>query len=142
MIVYLDTSAFVPMFIEEPTTAACRSIWEEADTIASTRLLFVEASAALARSLRSGRTEESSFRSRTAVLNSLWDQVRIMEFDQTLMEQAVVVARQFPLRGFDAVHCAAGSLVGDETAVMASADNALLRAWRDLGLSTFDPNRN
>jgi predicted nucleic acid-binding protein len=142
LIVYIDTSAFVPMFIEEPTTAACRRIWEEADTIASTRLLFVEASAALARSLRRGRTGESSFRSRSAMLHSLWEQVRVLELDQDLMDRAAAVTAQFPLRGFDAVHCAAGSLIGDDTAVMVSADNSLLRAWEDLGLSTFDPNRN
>jgi predicted nucleic acid-binding protein len=142
MIVYLDTSALVPMFIEEPTTAACRRIWDEADTIASTRLLFIEASAALARSLRSGRTGVSSFRSRSAMLDSLWDQVRIMELDQNLMERAAAVTNQFPLRGFDAVHCAAGSLIGDDNAVRVSADNSLLGAWTDLGLSTFDPNRN
>jgi predicted nucleic acid-binding protein len=142
MIVYLDTSAFVPMFIEEPTTAACRRIWEEADVITSMRLLFVEASSALARSLREGRTPESSFVARRAALASIWEQVRVVEIDQALMERAADATTSFSLRGFDAVHCAAGGLIGDESAVMASADNHLLKAWRKLGLSTFDPNRN
>jgi predicted nucleic acid-binding protein len=55
LIGYLDTSAFVPLLIEEPTSAACLEFWNAADAVISTRLLYVESAAALARAERNGR---------------------------------------------------------------------------------------
>ena len=48
MIGYLDTSALVPLLIGEATSPACREFWNTADAVTSTRLLYVEAVAALA----------------------------------------------------------------------------------------------
>jgi hypothetical protein len=45
---YLDTSAFVPLLIAEPTTA-CRRFWDAAAAVVSSRLLHVETAAALSR---------------------------------------------------------------------------------------------
>lgn len=142
MVVYLDTSTFVPMFIDEPTTPECRSIWEAADHVTSTRLLFVEASSALARAVRNGRSSPATFNVRKDQLELLWSQVKVIELDEELMERAATMTSRFALRGFDAVHCAAGESVGDDSAFMASADKALLRSWQALGLRTVDPNRN
>ena len=142
MIVYLDTSAFVPMFIDEPTTTECRALWEVADQITSTRLLFVEAASALARAVREGRTTEATFRLRQGQLALLWNQVKVIELDTEIMERAAMMTSRFSLRGFDAVHCAAGEAVGDESALMASADRSILHGWHELGLRTFDPKQN
>ena len=48
MIVYVDTSALVPLLINEPTSEACGEIWDSADSITVTRLAYIEAVAALA----------------------------------------------------------------------------------------------
>lgn len=48
MIGYLDASAFVPLLIAEPGSAACRRFWNDADSVVSSRLLYVETAAALA----------------------------------------------------------------------------------------------
>ena len=142
MVVYLDTSSFVPMFIDEPTTPVCRALWEAADQVTSTRLLFVEASSALSRAVRDGRTSPATFNERMIQLELLWTQIRIIELDKELMERAAAMTSRFALRGFDAVHCAAGESVGDDSAFMASADKPLLRSWQELGLRTVDPNQN
>jgi predicted nucleic acid-binding protein len=49
---YLDTSALVPLLIAEPTSAACRRFWDDADTVVFSRLLYVETAAALAQARR------------------------------------------------------------------------------------------
>lgn len=134
MIAYLDTSAFVPMLVEEPTSEACIEIWDQADSVVSTRLLYVEASAALARTDPGVRTLDR--------LDQLWGQIKVIEFEEVLMSAAAAAAFRFGLRGFDAVHFAAGTSIADGTAVLASAGTEILDAWKELGLSTFDPNWN
>jgi uncharacterized protein with PIN domain len=52
---YVDTSAFVPLLINEPTSEACRRFWDDADVVVSSRLLYVETAAALAQARRMGR---------------------------------------------------------------------------------------
>ena len=43
MIVYFDTSAFVPLLVIEPGTSLARELWDSADEVVTTRLLYVEA---------------------------------------------------------------------------------------------------
>ncbi len=130
------------MFIDEPNTPECRALWEAADQVTSTRLLFVGASSALSRAVREGRTSPATFNERMIQLELLWTQIKIIELDKELMERAAAMTSRFALRGFDAVHCAAGESVGDDSAFMASADKPLLRSWQELGLRTVDPNQN
>ncbi len=134
MIVYLDTSAFVPMLVEEPTSEACIEIWNLADSVVSTRLLYVETSSALARTNLGIKALDH--------LDELWAQIRVVELEAELMSAAATAAFSFGLRGYDAVHFAAGASIAGGSAVLASGDAEILEAWRGLGLSTFDPNRN
>jgi len=134
LIVYLDTSAFVPMLVEAPASDACAEIWDLADAIVSTRLPYVESSAALART-DPGMTVLDH-------LNELWAQVRVIELEAELMSVAATAAFRFGLRGYDAVHFAAGASIAEESVVLTSGDARILDAWGQLGLSTFDPNRN
>lgn len=60
MIGYLDTSAFVPLLIEEPTSQTGRRFWDDADVIVSSQLLYVETAAALAQARGSGASARAS----------------------------------------------------------------------------------
>jgi len=131
--VYFDTSAFVPLLTFEPATDSSREIWQSAETRIATRLLFVESKSALARRRVAGAD---------AILVGLWKSVYLLELDEELMNLAGAAAAEFKLRGFDAVHCAAGASLGTDSVVLASADRRLLSAWQSLGCTTFDPNRN
>lgn len=149
MIVYLDASAFVPLVVAEATSASCRRIWGDADSVVGTRLLYVESMAALSRAVRDRRVPDESVHAALRRLEALWRQVRVIEIDADLAGRAGTAAWRFGLRGYDAVHCAAGALLsGDEDpdgtsepnrVVAASADHDLLTAWRKLGLATFEP---
>ena len=57
MIAYFDTSALVPLFLDEPLTSAAWQLWDEAERSVSSLLVRVEARAALARAVRTGRLE-------------------------------------------------------------------------------------
>lgn len=140
MIVYFDTSALVPLLISEPTSELCGELWDEADDITSTRLGYIEATAALAMAMRLGRITSDELRDARSVLDELWEIVEIVELDEELMTEAARLAVIHGLRGYDATHCAAALAVEDETLVAASGDSRLLGAWIAEGVKVCDTN--
>ncbi|GDY34036.1 type II toxin-antitoxin system VapC family toxin [Gandjariella thermophila] len=140
MIGYFDTSAFVPMLVEEPSSDLCRSLWKDADAVVSTRLLYVEAAAALAQARRLGRLAELEHRAALRVLNRLWAEVEIVEVDHLLTRRAAELAYACALRGYDAVHCASAEQVDDDELVVVSGDRKLLAACAALDMATADIN--
>lgn len=141
MILYLDTSAFVPLLIDEPTSATCGVLWDRADRVVTTRLTHVEAAAALAMAERLGRITSAEHGAARESLGSLWQQVDVVELDERVMLEAARVARKQELRGYDAVHCAAAVTVDDESMVGAAADRRLLEAWRAEGIASVDTSQ-
>lgn len=140
MIGYLDTSAFVPLLFDEPSTRSCRRFWDDADAVASTRLLYVETAAALARAHRMSRLDDSGYARCLRTLDRLWPQVEVMEVDQPVVFRAAELTDVLALRGHDAVHCAAAEQLDDSDMVAAAGDRRLLAAWKSLGIATFDTN--
>lgn len=138
MIGYLDTSAFVPLLIAEPGTEPCLRFWREADDVVTSRLTYVETGAALAQAVRSGRLTERARRRGMGKLDELWAEFGVVEFDHLLACRAVELAHQCALRGYDAVHCASAEQLAEDDVVAATGDRALLRAWAELGVATFD----
>jgi uncharacterized protein len=136
MIAYLDTSAFVPLLINEPTTSYFYDVWERADRVLATRLTYIEASSAIARAYQSGRLDDEGYMDAVAKRDVAWRAFEIIELDELLMRRSAELAREFGLRGYDAVHCAAGELADEDEFIAASNDAALLVAWRSLGLTT------
>lgn len=140
MIIYLDTSAVVPMLIEEPSTSSCRQVWEAADDAVTSRLTYVETAAALAQATRLGRLTPAQHRASLDLLKALWAQCEVLDLDQALAVTAANLAHDHGLRGYDAVHCAAGVRLRDDDLVAVSGDHTLLTAWSVLGVATLDVN--
>lgn len=138
MIAYLDTSAVVPLLVQEPGSSFCQRIWNDADTVVSCRLTYVEAAAALAQAQRMGRLSERQYSVCRDQLNGLWGQLDIIEVDNALIRRAADLAYDHALRGYDAVHCACAEQIQGPEVVAVSGDRRLLDAWRGLGLSTAD----
>jgi predicted nucleic acid-binding protein len=143
MIAYIDASAFVPLLVDEDSSAACAEVWESADQVVSTRLLEIEAAAALYQAYRKQRFGADALTNAIEVLNGFLTDLDVVEIDQQLVNDARRCAAAAPLRGFDAVHCAAGLLFAEQTdSVMVSGDQQLLTAWRLLGARTLDTSSN
>ena len=141
MILYLDTSALVPLLVEEPSSRICGELWDAADSVTSVRLTYIEAAAALAMAERMGRISAEDEAAGRAILDELWTSVDVVEVDHDLLTAAARVARTHALRGYDATHCAAGIAIDDPEVVAASRDGRLLAAWRAAGLAVHDTNR-
>jgi len=140
VIAYFDTSALVPLLVEEPSSPACRRLWDEADEVLTVRIAYVEAAAALAAAARLGRLGDRALRATRRGLADLWSQLGVIEVDQMLVERAAEIAGRLALRGYDAVHAAAAEQLSDPQLVAGAGDRRLLEAWRDLDLATYDTN--
>jgi predicted nucleic acid-binding protein len=137
---YLDTSAFVPLLIDEPTSEACRRFWDDADVIVSSRLLYVETAAALAQAGRMGRLTEGEHLQVLPRLGQMWSEMDVIEVDEQVVTRAADLAHRLALRGYDAVHAASAEQLDDDDVVAASGDQRLLTAWMELGMATYDTN--
>jgi predicted nucleic acid-binding protein len=140
VILYVDTSALVPLLINEPASDACGELWDSADSVTGTRLAYIEAVAALAMAARMGRISTGEVNDGRSVLDDLWPVVNVVELDQHLMSEAARLAVAHGLRGNDATHCAAAVAANDAEFVAASGDARLLAAWRAEGIAVRDTN--
>lgn len=138
MIAYLDTSALVPLLIDEPASPICARLWDDADDVVSVRIAYVEAAAAIAQARRLGRLTRSEQRHAVTLLEETWSQMQIVEVDHVLMQRAGVLADAQSLRGYDATHCAGAESINDADVVAASGDRQLLAAWQLVGVDTID----
>jgi uncharacterized protein len=135
LIVYFDTSAIVPIVIEEPSSPAASRLWDVADRVVSSRLIYAEGRAALAMARRVERVSERQLRTAVEDFELLHQQLDIVEVTESLVREAGALAEQFALRGYDAVHLASAQLVHDPDMVLAAGDTDLLGAARALGIA-------
>ncbi|MGH3345076.1 MAG: type II toxin-antitoxin system VapC family toxin [Carbonactinosporaceae bacterium] len=138
MIVYFDTSAFVPLLVTEPGSKACQRLWEEADDVVTSRLLYVEAAAALAQALRLGRLVASQHRFAIRVLDRLWTEIDVLDVGQHVVGRAAELAYRCALRSYDTVHCASAEHLDEGDLVVATGDRKLAAACQELGLAVAD----
>jgi len=136
VITYFDTSAVVPLLVDEAGTAAAADLWDHADRLVSVALVRVEARAALARANRLGRISALQLHTAKAELEALLDQVDLVVVDEDLIAAAGDVAEVRTLRAYDALHLAAARRADDEDLVLVSGDGALLDAAAALGMAT------
>ena len=135
MIAYFDTSAIVPLLIDEIGTQTAGDIWDRADRLVSVRLSHVETRAALAQAARIGRISSTHLRSSVRDLEDLFDQIDMVEVDDDLIREAGDRAEDQGLRAYDAVHLAAALRVHDLDLIVVTGDRALLAAAEALGMS-------
>ena len=138
MIAYADTSALIPLIIDEPGSQRAGRVWDTAEQVASVRLVYAEARAALAQAARLGRITASGLSGSVAALDGLYEQLALIEVDDVLVRRAGELAELHALRGYDAVHLAAAERIADDTTVVVSGDRELLAAAGTLGLAVAD----
>jgi predicted nucleic acid-binding protein len=141
MIAYFDTSAVVPLLIEEPWSERAGRVWDVATRVVSARLVYPEARAALALAQRLGRLSASQLRAAVEGLEGLDRQLDHVEITEGLATRAGDLAEAVGLRGYDAVHLAAAESLADEDLVVVAADGPLRSAAAELGMATapLDP---
>jgi predicted nucleic acid-binding protein len=135
VIAYFDTSAIVPLLVSEDGSARASTLWDGADRVVSTRLVYPEGRAALAQAHRLGRLTARQLRAAVRELDAKYGELDLVDVDDQLARRAGELAEAHRLRGYDSVHLAAADRVRDSDLVVVAGDGALLAAARTEGMS-------
>jgi hypothetical protein len=137
VIAYFDTSALIPLIVEEPGSDRASQVWDAAERVVTVRVAYPEGRAALARARRIGRLTPRAYRVARDGFEDLWRQLDRLEVTAGLAQRAGDLAEQLGLRAYDAVHLAAAeTLAPDPDVVVVAGDTELLNAARTLRLAT------
>lgn len=104
MIVVVDTSGLVKLFVDEPGSAEARAMLGSAVMIAASRIAYAEAMAAFGRRHREGALDEAGLESMIARLDRTWSRVGVVDIDERAAGRLAIA---HGIRGLDAIHLAA-----------------------------------
>lgn len=111
MILYLDTSAFLKLYLAEPESDRVRAAVADAEACCTHLIAYAELRAGLAMAERVGRLRAEERNASLRQLDSDWGRLRIVTPDAELIWRAGDLAERFALRGFDSVHLASAERV-------------------------------
>src|SRR5260370_34635370 len=100
MIAYLDTSSLLKLYVEEKGREVVVTLVERADSVATSRVTYAQARAALARLYRNGSIAASALRTSVSQLDERWPGYGIVEVTEELVRRAGNLAERHSLRGY------------------------------------------
>ena len=103
MILYLDTSALVTLYVEESGTPGVIARVEQAGAVTTARVTYAEARAAFARHRRQGALSPAGLRQAVRQLDEDWLAYTIVDIGDSVVREAGTLAERHALRGYDAV---------------------------------------
>jgi len=113
---------------------------DDADTVATSIIAFVEARAAFARRHREKRISSAAHARLVRDFAADWDRYLVLEATQPLMRLAGRLAATHALRAYDAIHLASAKILREKLAepvFFASWDGRLTAAARKEGLEVM-----
>jgi uncharacterized protein len=127
LILYLDTSSLVKLYVTEAHSSLIRAWAEEAEIIATCRVAYPEMMSALNRRFKVGDLGKQDYNVLVKAFSGEWQHFAVIDFDEISAGRFVAA---YGLRGFDAVHLSAAEL-------LKSSGNAPAMAF-----SSFDEKLN
>ncbi len=140
MILYLDTSALIKLYVEESGSEDVRGAVEEARIVSTSRVAYVEARAGISRKYREGKLSREEHDQVVADLTRDWDNYFIVEVSDSVAKLGGELTDKHPLGGFDAIHLASALLLRNRTRLDVSIscfDERLRVAAQAAGLSVI-----
>jgi predicted nucleic acid-binding protein len=134
VILYLDTSSLVKLYVDEPGSPEVHRLVEDAELVVTSVVAYAEARAALARRHREGSLGIAEHRRARSALDADWPRLLSLDVSGQLARSAGELAERRRLRGFDAIHLASYLVVArefrGERVRFSAADQRLVRAAR------------
>lgn len=138
MILYLDTSALVKLYVPEPESNAVQALVTTAQITAISLIAFVEARAAFARKRRERAVHPKDYRRIVKEFDDDWDHYFIVDVTEPLVKRAARLAEKHGLRGYDAIQLSSAIELLEQSSEAVSFccfDDRLVRASRREGLT-------
>ncbi len=140
MILYLDTSSLVKLYVREAHTSLVKKWVREAEIVATCRIAYPETLSAINRRFSQGDLYEKEYDLLIAVFSREWGRFAGLDFDEI---EAGRLVNLYGLRGFDAVHLSAANLLknsqGRISLSFSSFDEKLNRAASAEGFTLLSP---
>jgi len=111
MIVYLDTSSLVKLYVEEEGSSHIIELVNRSTTAATSMVAYVEARAAFSRRMREGVVSKRDYKDLVLSFERDWINYLQVKVTQELIQLAGNMAEKHSLRGFDAIHLASAMLL-------------------------------
>lgn len=108
MIIYLDTSSLVKLYIEEAGSIEVREWAVEAEILSTCAVAYPETISALYKRLRRKDMSGKEFKAITAKFSKEWNDFAIIDFDEI---EAGRLVEKYGLRGFDAIHLSSSKIL-------------------------------
>ena len=128
---YVDSSAFLAVLLDEPTTDRVKTLLDSDPDWLTGRHTFVEVRRNLARLLAPGDLDAAR-----VDFAAYWARTMIIELDPVTCDLAAQVAEATGVRTLDALHLAAARRVGGSDLPVLTLDRRLSEAARVLGMPT------
>lgn len=137
MILYLDTSALVKLYIQEEHDDLVKKLVGEANSCGSSMIAYVEIKAAFARALREHRVSAGVWHALKSEFEKTWEHFFQVSVSQKILESAAALAEKFALRSYDSVHLASAEYVkqnAQDSFVFACFDKQLNVIAKKIGI--------
>ena len=141
MILVLDTSALVKIYISEPGSERTREAVARDEPKAASVLAFAEMHATFARRRREELLLPAELEQIRGSFGDDWEKLTQIPVGEAVLRLVPGLCERHPLRGADAVHLASALLLQQEglEVIFACSDRNLLGAAAAEGLAIFDP---
>ena len=133
MIIYLDTSSLVKLYVEEEDSSKVADLVRSSKVIATSLIAFAEARSAFARRYRENAFTPYQYKRLVSFFNQDWDNYLIVRITKELVWLAGDLAERRRLRGFDAIHLSSALTLRQELSapvIFSCSDRNLQKASR------------
>lgn len=133
MIIYLDTSSLVKLYVEEEDSSKVADLVRSSKVIATSLIAYAEARSAFARRYRENAFTSYQYKRLVSFFNQDWDNYLIVRITKELVWLAGDLAERRRLRGFDAIHLSSALTLRQELSapvIFSCSDRNLQKASR------------
>jgi predicted nucleic acid-binding protein len=141
LILYLDTSSLVKLYVEEAHSPQVKKWVSKAEIIVTCRVAYPETLSAITRRFNNGELSQPIYELLSNGFTQDWGKYVALDFDE--LEAGRLVAK-YSLRGFDAIHLASAKLLSADhqsfSQAFSSFDKRLNEAALAEGLHVLTPD--
>lgn len=140
MVIYLDTSALLKLYVEEAGRELVREAVEASELTATSTVAYAEARADLARRWREGDFTDEEHREAIGDLDADWTTYARLDTSDPIAHGAGELAERHALRGFDSIHLASALRLSErfDDLRFLAFDDRLTFAPRAASLSIYE----
>lgn len=139
MVTYLDTSAWLKVYVREADHDQVEAAIQDSDFVASSIIAYAEARSGLARRMREGDFTSEDYADILQGLDADWSTFARLPVLESIVRRAGALAQRHELRGCDAVHLASALYLAErfDDLKFLAFDRRLMAAAEAAGIAVY-----